>query len=57
MDYQKAIGVLKSLPEKYPLVAEEKEAISIAMGVLTLAAQSMSRVKAMKDKKSKNAKW
>lgn len=48
MEYQKAIAVLKSLLDKHPLDAEEKEAIITAIGLLSLGALANGRIKARK---------
>ena len=57
MEYEKAVAVLKTLPEKHPLNEEEKEAVVKAIGMLTLVSQSMSRVKDIKAKRQKATEW
>lgn len=57
MEYQKAITVLKNLAEKHPLTADQKEALTTAIGVLTLGAQTISNVKARKAKRDSSTKW
>ena len=57
MESQKAISLLKSLPDKYPLDAEEKEAVISAIGALSWCALYRSRMKAQKDRKDKSAEW
>ena len=51
MEYQKAATILKDLLEKGSLSAEEKEAVFTAIGVLSWASLSQSRVKAMGEKR------
>ena len=57
MEYQKAIAVLKSLLDKHPLDAEEKEAIITAIGLLSLGALANGRIKARKIKRDKSTEW
>ena len=57
MEYQEAITILKSLLEKHPLDAEEKEAVMTAIGVLSWGALSRSRIKAQKAKRDKSTEW
>jgi hypothetical protein len=57
MEYQKTIVILKSLLDRHPLDAEEKEAVMTAIGVLSWASLSKSRIKALKAKRDKSAKW
>ncbi len=47
MDFQEATDILKKLLDKDALNAEEKEAIFTALGVLSWALLSKSRIKAM----------
>jgi hypothetical protein len=54
MEYQKAIDVLKNLMEKRQLDAEEKEALLTAIGVLSLGATAMAKVKDKKAKRDKS---
>lgn len=57
MDHQKAIAVLQSLLEKRSLDAEEKEAVTTAIGILSWTALAKSRVKAQKARRDKGTKW
>jgi hypothetical protein len=57
MEYQKAITVLKSLLGRHSLSAEEKEAVMIAIGVLSWVSLSKSRIKAQKAKRDKSTEW
>ena len=57
MEDQKAIDVLKSLADKYSLDAEEKEAISAAIGILSWTLLSKSRIKVHKAKRVKSTEW
>jgi len=57
MEYAKAIDVLKSLAEKPDTNADEKEAISTAVGVLSLGAMALSRVKEKKAKRDQAMEW
>lgn len=57
MEYQKAIAVLKSLLDKHPLDAEEKEAIITAIGLLSLGSLANGRIKARKIKRDKSTEW
>ena len=57
MEYEKAIAVLKKLLEKPSLDAEEKEAVTKAIGLLSMGALAMSRVKEKKAKREKSIEW
>ena len=57
MEYQKAIGVLKSLIDKHSLNAEEKEAVITAIGILSWVSLSKSKMKAQKAKRDKSTEW
>jgi len=57
MEHQKAVAVLKSLLEKHPLDAEEKEAVLAAIGLLSWAALGKTRMKALKEKREKGTEW
>jgi len=57
MEYEKAIAVLKSLLDRHPLNAEEKEAVMTAIGILSWGALSQSKLKARKAKRDKSAEW
>ena len=57
MEYQRAIDVLKSLYERHPLSAEEKEAVMTAIGVLSWGSLAKSKIKALKAKREKSTEW
>jgi hypothetical protein len=57
MEYQKAIAILKSLLDKHPLDAEEKEAVMTAIGLLSWGTLSKSITKARKAKRDKSTEW
>ena len=57
MEYEKAVAVLKSLLDRHPLDAEEKEAVMTAIGVLGWGVLAKSKLKAQKAKRDKSAKW
>ena len=57
MEYQTAITILKSLLDKHPLDAEEKEAVMTAIGLLSWASLSKSITKARKAKRDKSTEW
>ncbi len=57
MDYSRAIAVLKGLLEKGSLSAEQKEAVETAIGVLSLGAMAMNKVKEKKTKREKSLEW
>ena len=57
MEYAKAIAVLKKLSDKPDTGAEEKEALSTAIGLLSMGALAMSRVKDKKAKRDKAIEW
>ena len=57
MEYQEAVTILKNLLGKYPLDTEEKDAVSIAIGLVVLAAQAKSRIKAQRAKRDKSTEW
>lgn len=57
MEYQKAITILKSLLDRYPLDAEEKEAILTAIGMLSWASLYKSRLKVQMTKRDKSTRW
>ncbi len=57
MEYQQAIAVLKNLLNRYPLEAEEKEAVMKAIGVLSWGALHKTKMKAQKAKREKAAGW
>lgn len=51
MDDKKAIAVLIKLMNKRSLNAEEKEAVSAAIGILSWSSLAQSRIKNLKAKK------
>jgi hypothetical protein len=57
MEYQKAVEVLKSLVNKHPLDAEEKDAVLTAIGVLVWGSLAKSKTKAQKEKRDKRTEW
>ena len=57
MEYQKATELLKNLCEKCPLTQEEKDAIIKAMGMMSWASLSESRLKSQKARREKSADW
>jgi len=57
MEDKKAITILLNLLDKHVLNAEEKEAVSDAIGILSWTSLSQSRIKALKAKREKSAKW
>ncbi len=57
MEYKEAIAVLQKLLDRHPLDAEEKEAITVAIGMLSWAVLSKSTLKARKAKRDKSTEW
>ena len=57
MEYDKAIAVLKTIAERYPLSAEEKEAVLTAMGVLSWGVLAKSKLKTHKARRDNSTKW
>jgi len=57
MEYQEAVTILKSLLDRHPLSAEEKEAVLTAIGVLSWGSLSKSKMKAQKAKRDKSTEW
>lgn len=57
MEYIEAIAVLKSLLEKHPLTEEEKEAVMMAIGILSWGSLSKSKIKAQKARRDKSTEW
>lgn len=57
MEYKQAVAVLKNLEEKHPLNAEEKEAVSTAIGVLVWGSLAKSKTRAQKAKRDKRTEW
>jgi hypothetical protein len=57
MEYKEAVAVLKKLAEKYPLTAEEKEAVSKAIGVFVWGDLGKSKTRAQVSKRDKRLQW
>jgi len=57
MEYKEAITALINLLKKNPLDAKEKEALDIAIGFLSWAALSKSRLKTLKARRDKSREW
>ncbi|MFA6306851.1 MAG: hypothetical protein WCV70_02660 [Patescibacteria group bacterium] len=57
MEDKKALAILINLLKKRWLNAEEKEAVSAAIGILSWTSLSKSRIKALKAKRDKSVKW
>lgn len=57
MEDKKAIDILLGLSEKYPLNKEEKEAVSITVGILNWSTLAKSRIKSLKEKQKMDAEW
>jgi len=57
MEYQKVISILKGLLNRHPLDAEEKEAVTTAIGVLSWGSLAQGRLKAQKAKRAKSTEW
>ena len=57
MENQKAIDILKNLLDRQALTAEEKEAVTTAIGILSWVSLSKSRLKAQKARRDKSAEW
>jgi len=57
MEDQAAIDILSKLREKPGTTAVEKEALSTAIGALSLGSLIKSRMKALKTKRDKSAEW
>ncbi|MBI4779494.1 hypothetical protein HY797_03525 [Candidatus Falkowbacteria bacterium] len=57
MEDKKAIIILMNLLKKASLKAEEKKAVSAAIGILSWTSLSQSRIKALKAKRDKSVKW
>ncbi|KKR20413.1 MAG: hypothetical protein UT48_C0018G0006 [Parcubacteria group bacterium GW2011_GWE2_39_37] len=54
MEDKKAITILMNLLKKQILTAEEKEAISSAIGIFSWTSLAKTRMKAIKEKSDKN---
>ncbi len=57
MEYQQAIEILKAMLDRHPLSAEEKEAVTKAIGTLSWGALGQSHIKARKAKRDKSSEW
>jgi hypothetical protein len=57
MEYEKAIIVLKNLLDNRSLDAEEKEAVTAAIGLLSLGVLAKSKIKEQKAKRDKSIEW
>ncbi|MFC1952046.1 hypothetical protein ACFLV8_00210 [Chloroflexota bacterium] len=60
MEYEKAIAILTNLLDKPSLNADEKEAITAALGVLSWAILSQNRIKdleAKREARQNKSKW
>jgi hypothetical protein len=53
MDHKTAAETLIKLMQKHPLTPEEKEAVEIAIGILSWTYLAKSRVKTIREKKNK----
>jgi hypothetical protein len=57
MEYEKAIEILKRLLSKNTLDADEKEAVTTAMGLLSVGALVNGQIRARKAKREKSIEW
>jgi hypothetical protein len=57
MEDKKSAAILLGLLDKYPLTDEEKDAVKNAVGILGWTALAGSRIKSLKDKRERDAKW
>jgi hypothetical protein len=57
MEDKKAASILIKMLGKYSFYAEEKEAISAAIGILGWTSLSQSKIKAQKVKREKSGRW
>ena len=58
MENQKAVSVLRGLIAKHVLSDEEKEAVTKAVSMLSLAAEaSASQIKKLKARREKDIEW
>ena len=48
---------MRGMIGRYPLSAEEKEAVTTAIGMLSWGSLGKSRLKAQKAKRDKSTKW
>jgi hypothetical protein len=56
MEYQQAIVILQNLLGRYPLEAEEKEAVTTAIGLLSWGMLGKSRLKNIRQKREKHSR-
>ena len=54
MDYKQAATTLAEMLKKHQLSSEEKEALDMALGVLSWAALSKNTIKKLKEKRDKS---
>ncbi len=57
MDDKQALAILRKLLDKYPLDADEKEAVAKAIGMLSWSALGRSTLAARKAKRDKSKEW
>ena len=57
MDYKKAVTTLISLLDRHPLNNDEKEAVKAAIGMLSWASLSKSRIQTLRAKRDKSIQW
>jgi hypothetical protein len=57
MEDKKAASILIKILDKYSLDAEEKDAVASAIGILSWASLSQSKIKTRKAKREKSSKW
>lgn len=57
MDDKQAAEILIKLLEKGHLSEEEKEALKVAVGILSWTSLSKSRIKSLKEKKERGNQW
>lgn len=57
MEYEKAITILQNLLDKHPLSDEEKEAVTTAIGLLSIGSLAMGKIRAKKAKRDQSTEW
>ncbi|MFA5629038.1 MAG: hypothetical protein WC958_02080 [Dehalococcoidales bacterium] len=57
MEYKEAVAILTKLVEKHTFESAEKEALMLAIGVLSWGKVYESRLKAQKEKRDQSAEW
>ena len=57
MEYDKEIAIFTNLLDRHSLSAEEKEAITTAIGILSWSVLSKSKIKAQKAERDNSTKW